>query len=297
MTLSIVIPSYKRADLLALCLQSLQLHAPVDAEILVVDDASTDGVISKTALQFAGVKCLRLEKSAGFCIAANAGIRATTGDIVELLNDDTQVRANWSKIAMRAFDDPTIGAVAPLVLQGIPDELLEAIIDSAGDIYHSGGFAQKRFHNRRLKDVKIEADIVFGASASSAFYRRSALENTGLFPENFVSYFEDVDLAHRLNRAGYRTRFEPASVVWHQVGASHGRKPSRQLLERQSLNEERVFWRNVSLRHLPVHVAVLSGKAIRRFREGMLIPFIVGRLRALSELREHIQHRQSVPHS
>jgi GT2 family glycosyltransferase len=138
---------------------------------------------------------------------------------------------------------------------------------------------------------------VFGASASSAFYRRSALERVGGFPESFHAYFEDVDLAFRLQRAGYRAVFEPASRVWHKGSASYGR-PRRRLLEQQSRNEERVFWRNIPgrdlLRALPRHLAVLAGKAVRRWREGTLVPFLCGRLRVLTEIPELVRHRRQL---
>ena len=67
MRFSILIPSYRRADLLALCLASVRRHAPPRAEILVVDDASAGGVISATAGRFAGVRVLRLGRRGGFC--------------------------------------------------------------------------------------------------------------------------------------------------------------------------------------------------------------------------------------
>src|SRR5262249_55221673 len=121
------------------------------------------------------------------------------------------------------------------------------------------------------------------------------LERVGGFPESFHAYFEDVDLAFRLQRAGYRAVFEPASRVWHKGSASYGR-PRRRLLEQQSHNEERVFWRNIPgrdlLRALPRHVAVLAGKAVRRWREGTLVPFLCGRLRLLTEIPDLIRHRR-----
>jgi GT2 family glycosyltransferase len=106
----------------------------------------------------------------------------------------------------------------------------------------------------------------------------------GGFPEEFGAYFEDVDLAWRIHRAGYRAVYEPRSVVWHRVGSSY--RPRRELLERQSQNEERVFWRNVPgvWRLLPRHAGVLLGKALRRVREGTLVPWAVGRLRAFAEV-------------
>ena len=122
-----------------------------------------------------------------------------------------------------------------------------------------------------------------------------ALVNIGCFPEDFTAYFDDVDVAFRLNRAGWRAMFEPASRVLHRVSASHG-KASRQLLEAQAFNEERVYWRNLPgqelARMLPWHVAVLAAKAWRRWREGTLCPFVCGRLRMLGEVRQLLKHRR-----
>jgi GT2 family glycosyltransferase len=127
---------------------------------------------------------------------------------------------------------------------------------------------------------------VWGASAAAAFYRRGAVLEAGGFPEHFGAYFEDVDLSFRLRRLGFEIVYEPAAVVWHRVSGSYGRTPSRRTLERQSCNEERVFWRNVRgrrlVRALPRHAAVLAGKALRRWQEGTLLPWLMGRVRALA---------------
>jgi GT2 family glycosyltransferase len=278
--LSIVIPSHRRADLLRLCLASVVRHAPLGTEIIVVDDGSAGALISLAALDFAGVRIIRNARSRGFCAAANAGIRASCGEIVELLNDDTQVAAGWADAALRCFADPTVGAVAPLVLQGSPDSE-PRIIDSAGDAYDPGGFAFKRGRGAALSGEYLQSCFVDAASGSSVFLRRSALLKSGLLPESFGAYFEDVDLSLRLARAGYRIRYEPASVAWHRVGSTYA-KHRREVVERQSCNEERLFWRNRAggWRTLVRHLAVLCGKAIRRMREGTLIPFAMGRLRA-----------------
>jgi GT2 family glycosyltransferase len=291
--LSIVIPSHQRTDLLSACLASVTRHAPAGTEVIVVDDASRGGRVGKVAAAFAGIKVLRLPRRSGFCVAANAGIRASTGEIVELLNDDTEVQAGWADAALAWFTDPEIAAVAPLVFSD-PEGTR---VDSAGDRYYLGGVAGKRGHGQAPAPEYFCSRPIFGASASSAFYRRSAFDRVGGFPESFQAYFEDVDLAFRLQRASYRAIFEPSSRVWHKIGASYGR-PRRRLLEQQSRNEERVFWRNIPgpdlVRALPRHLAVLAAKAVRRWREGNLLPFLCGRLRLLTEIPELIRHRRNL---
>jgi GT2 family glycosyltransferase len=291
--LSIVIPSHNRPDLLERCLVSLRSYAPAGTEVLVVDDASAGRQVTAVARRFAEVGVLRLKRRGGFCAAVNAGLRFVHRDVVELLNDDTEVTPGWAEAALAHFADPAVGAVAPLALRWPGGE--EATIDSAGDYYHLGGVAGKRGRGRRLSAELLQPGRVFGASASTAFYRRSALLGIGAFPEHFGAYFEDVDVAFRLHRAGYQVRYEPAARVLHRVSASHG-QPRRELLEQHSANEERVFWRNVPPRQwpraVPRHLAVLAAKAWLRLEEGNLLPFLLGRLRLVGELPELVRHRR-----
>lgn len=290
--LSIVIPTHQRSDLLERCLASVRRHAPPGVEVIVVDDASPDRQGARVASRF-GARIVRRTKRSGFATAVNAGIRASTGDIVELLNDDTEVGENWATAALSWFADKTIAAVAPLVLRW-PDGKR---IDSAGDQYYLGGIAAKRGHGEPVGPRYSRPTEVFGANASSGFYRRSALDEAGLLAESFGSYFEDVDLAFRLRRLGYRAMFEPASRVLHHVSASFGRT-GRQLLERQARNEERVFWRNMPFpalpRALPRHLAVLGAKAWRRWDEGSLTPWLLGKLSLLAGLRAHWRERRVI---
>ncbi len=299
-SLSIVIPSHTRPDLLRACLSTVCQYAPEGTEVVVVDDGSPQQAATAVARAFAGVRALGLPRRRGFCAAANVGIAAAGGSIVELLNDDTEVTAGWADAALVRFQDPSIAAVAPLVLcwpaeQKSGREWGSPTVDSAGDRYYVGGIAGKRGHRQALGPAYLRACRVFGASASSAFYRREALLQVGAFPDSFGAYFEDIDLAFRLHWAGYEVLFEPASRVLHHVSASYGR-PQRRLLELQSRNEERVFWRNLPgkelARALPSHLAVLAAKAWLRWQEGSLAPFLYGRLRLLAEVPALVRHRR-----
>jgi GT2 family glycosyltransferase len=293
--ISIIVPSHCRTDLLQACLGSLTAHAPPGTDILVVDDGSPEGAASAMARR-AGVRALRLAPRRGFCAAANAGIAAAAGHIVELINDDVEVSRGWAMPALRRFHDPDVASVAPLVLfPPAPGRCLK--VDSAGDSYYIGGIARKRFHERSLSGLDLRPAEVFGASACAGFYRRSALLRVGGFPEDFEAYFDDIDLAFRLHRAGYITCFEPASRVFHRAGSSYPAR-DRRLAERTSCNEELVFWRNLpaSLLHRAVlpHLAVLLAKACRRWSEGNLAPFLFGRLRTLTNLAALLRHRRDL---
>jgi GT2 family glycosyltransferase len=313
-SLSVVIPSHKRVDLLRLCLASISRFAPAGTEVIVVDDGSLGAAVSRTAGEFPGVKVVRRPRAGGFCAAANAGIAAASAPVVELLNDDAEVTEGWAHAALRWFADTRVAAVAPLVLQNDPSRRargLPPLIDTAGDEYDRGGFAFKRGMGQEYRTgerenggtgeprsfsspvlpfprspVLFEPGPVWGASGAAAFYRRDALLRASGFPEHFRAYFEDVDLSFRLRGLGYEIVYDPAAVVWHRVSGSYGKKPSRRVLEQQSCNEERVFWRNVRgrerLRWLPRHAAVLVAKAVRRFQEGTLLPWLLGRVRALA---------------
>lgn len=283
--LSILIPSYSRADLLAGCLRSILDHADgADLQIIVVDDASNEHAVFMTARSFPAVEVIRLAERTGFCAAINAGLSRAQADIVQVLNDDTEVTPGWFHAPLNRFQDsPELGSLAPLVLQwSNPGK-----IDSAGDGYDPGGYAYSRGKGELLSERWLTGCEVFSAAGSAAFFRREALVKVGGFPEDFIAYFDDIEVGFKLKEAGYHCWYEPQSKVLHHGSASQGKRPSRRLTEQLARNEERVFLRHLSSehrwRHLTRHAAVLGAKALRRWADGTLMPFCMGRVKAWSE--------------
>ena len=210
----------------------------------------------------------------GFAASANAGVRLASAPVVQLLNDDAFVAADWYRGPLELFADPDLAAVAPLVLRDDGS----GRIDSAGDEYDSGGFARPRGMGLLWRDGLFPRGFIDAASASAAFYSADWFRKVGGFDEGFGSYFEDVDLSLRLRKSGGNIVFEPGSVAWHRRGASFGR-PNRSLVRSQSRNEELLFRRH-SRSHRARHAAVLLLKGLRRLREGTLWPWIRGRFDA-----------------
>jgi GT2 family glycosyltransferase len=292
-SLSIVIPTHNGRGHLARCLPAVRRHAPAGTQVIVVDDASTDGTRAWLRTQHPWVELRTLPENRGFCHAVNAGLAAARGEVVELLNDDTEVCPGWAEAALGHFADPTVGSVAPLVL--CMDR--PGVIDSAGQEYHLCGWARNRGHGEPVGPAYLSAGEVFGPSGSSGFYRRSALARVGgLLPE-YGAYYEDVDLSFRLRWAGYRCVYEPAARVFHQGSASYGRQPERvvQLIAR---NEELVFWTNLRLGELLLGLLPHAGfqliRTVRKALAGQLGPFLRGKREALGLLRWVLRQRREL---
>ncbi len=291
---SIVVPTHNGRRLLERCLASIAEHRPPrrSIEVIVVDDASTDGTEDWLRETYPEVKVVRLTRNQGFCAAANAGVDAATGEFIQLLNNDAEVTAGWLEAGLAPFQDATIGSVAPLVLfRSNPGR-----VDSAGDGYAAFGWPSKRGHGQDASRwLRGPIGKVFGASGSSAFYRASGLRSVGVFDPFFGSYYEDVDLAFRLRWAGYECVHAPECLILHDVSATydHG---SLALQRRMSRNSEILFWSNMPvgwlLAALIPHLAFTFAQGIARFFQGRHGPFLQGKLEAIGQWRTLADRRR-----
>ncbi|WP_165234297.1 glycosyltransferase family 2 protein [Aquisphaera insulae] len=301
---SLVIPSFNGRKLLETCLASVFRHLPAGnawtVEVIVSDDASTDGTAEWLAAAHPTVRLLRREANGGFCAAANAGIEAARGHFIQLLNNDTEVTAGWLEAGLAPFADPTVGSVAPLVLvRSEPDR-----VDSAGDTYTLAGWPAKRGHGQAaLRWGGRPPEEVFAASGSSAFYRASALRHVGGFDPLLGSYYEDVDLGFRLRWAGYRCMFNPRCRILHEISATydHGRPA---LQRRMARNAELVFWSNMPRARLAAaiipHALLLTLQACWRLSRLRFLPFFLGKLdaaRSVTSIRDRRKLRADLSRS
>jgi GT2 family glycosyltransferase len=290
----VVIPTYNGRRLLETCLASIARHRPAAPaiEVIVADDASTDGTADWLANAYPDVHLVRLGRNAGFCAAANAGIDAAEGEYVQLLNNDTEVMAGWIAAGLAPFSDPTVGSVAPLVLVR-PDP---SRVDSAGDSYAFVGWPSKRGHGQdAARWLDHPSDRVFGASGSGAFYLAEALRRVGAFDPWFGSYYEDIDLAFRLRWAGYGCVFAPGCRILHEGSASYDHaRPALQ--RRMARNAEVLFWTDLPASWLVAavvpHLAFTAAQGLWRLARGRAGPFMLGKLDALRELPRFAARRR-----
>jgi GT2 family glycosyltransferase len=215
---SIVIPNWNGARFLRACLGSLRAQTYPAREVVVVDGASTDGSAELVRSDYPEVCLLVLSENRGFAGNVNAGIRRSRGELVALLNNDAVADPDWLEELVGGFSDPRVGSCASKMLLVEPPDVL----NSAGDFYSRDGLPGNRGVWEQDRGQYDEDQRVFGACAGAAAYRRSLLDDIGLFDERFFYQCEDVDLAYRAQLAGYVCRYVPSARVHHRLSATGG---------------------------------------------------------------------------
>ena len=287
---AVVIPNYNGERWLPGVLGSVAAQTLAPAEVLVVDDGSTDGSLALLAAQHPRVRVLALGANGGFAWAANRGIRAVTAEAVALVNTDVELAPDWLERAVAALAAaPRAASVATkLVDLGDPSLLYDA-----GDVLRRDGACAQRGRFERDDGSYDEPGEVFSACAGAALYRRSAVLAADGFEERFGTYLEDVDLGLRLRLAGWTCRWEPRAVARHAGGGSSAALPHGPgaWVERNTLL---LVARAFPLRWLPLVAYRQAGWAWHAARAGRLRAHLAGARMALAPLPAFVRERRAL---
>ena len=221
MRASIIIPNYNGKRFLETCLNAVrgQSYPRELTEVIMVDDASTDDSVQFARERYPEVKIVRLESNSGLAVGCNAGARAATGDLLVMLNNDTEAEPGWlAALAACAEQYPQAGAIASKML--LFDR--RTVLHNAGDLMGADGIPRNRGVWEEDRGQYDADTLVFGGCGGGVAYRREAWEQTGGFDERLFMYLEDVDLAWRLQLLGWEARFAPAARLYHQLSATGG---------------------------------------------------------------------------
>lgn len=207
-------PTLAAGDALADCLRSLEAQTLDRVEVIVVDNSGSHQVQS----QHSRVRVISNEKNVGFGVAINQGIRASDSPYIATLNDDAVADSRWlEKLVQAAEARPEIGMCASEVrLAGEP------VLDSAGMLIAIDGSSKQRGHGDPPEKFASSRETLF-PSGSAALYRRTMLDQIGLFDETFFLYCEDTDLGLRARWAGWECAYVPGAMVEHRYSHSAGR--------------------------------------------------------------------------
>ncbi len=217
--IAVVVVNWNGAHLLRTCLGSLRRQTFPDFETILVDNGSTDDSLELIAREFPEVKVLPLADNLGLAGGTNAGIGITDAPIIATLNNDTEADPRWLEELKLALDaHPEAGSAASKLL--LFDR--RDVIHSAGDFYGLNGLPGNRGVWEQDNGAYQTPEMIFGACAGAAAYRRAMLDDVGSFEDTFFMYCEDVDLSFRSQLLGYRCVYVPTAIVYHMLSATGG---------------------------------------------------------------------------
>ena len=305
--LSIVIVSWNVREDLRECLQSLlreegsRLESG-EIEIIVVDNASTDGTAEMVNLEFPRVKLLVNSQNLGYTKANNIGINHSRGKYILLLNPDTIVHQG----ALQALIDcaeshPEAGIIGAKLLN--PDGSVQRSARSFPDIgagLFRNTFLGRLFPNNPFVRRYLLADFGYDevrevdwVSGAAMLVRRDLIERIGGLDERFWAYCEDVDLCWRTWQAGYKVLFCPNAVITHKVGRS-----SDQRLVPSLIQHHKSMWlfylKNYRHRY-PLILFPLIGLGILIRLAGALLKVASHRLRLFFERKLVAKPKHQLP--
>lgn len=204
------------------CLGSLARQSYPDLEIIMVDNASSDGSVEFVRENFPQVTVIENETNTGFSGGNNIGIARSTGKYLFLLNNDTVVDEGCISELVRVIEEKGESCIGVFPKVNFHDEPM--FINSYGAVWNWKYYW--RDNRMGLLDLGQyrEPQEVFGSIFPALLVKRDAFLNIGMFDEYFFSYGEDFDICYRANLMGYKFFLSPGARVLHKFRASSGEK-------------------------------------------------------------------------
>ncbi len=220
-SVSAIVPTWNRADLLRSILSNLRAQTQVPEQIVVVDNGSQDE--SQLVAREFGVDLVVFSENRGFAFAVNEGIRRATGDWILIINNDVVLEPEWlERITDSAERENVPFAVGKLLR---PNEAHE--IDGSWDLISRAAYAWRCGYGKRDGAIWSTPRRVGFAPMTAALFRRDIFERIGVLETRFESYYEDVDFGVRCALAGIEGIYEPAAIALHMSKTTLGRGAAR----------------------------------------------------------------------
>ena len=230
---SVIIPNYNGSQYVIDCLNSLsqaiKQYPKSKFELIFVDNGSIDNscqlfndYFKQNKFSNLTFKIDRLKSNFGFAGAVNRGIKQSQHPWVVLLNNDLTMEPNWFQIISKEIQKNLNSKIITFFGTVLTKDGTK--FESQGLKYYFNGKCKnisngKPFSSKALK-LHSSNSLVWGASASLIVYKKEIIKKIGLFDDDFFAYEEDVDLAFRLNKLGYKTLYIPKAISYHLGGGT-----------------------------------------------------------------------------
>jgi len=218
LAVSVIVVNWNGREHLEVCVGSLLAQTLDGVEVLVVDNASSDGSAAFLRQRFgAAVRVLEQSENLGYAGGVNAGIRAARGRYLLALNTDTEVAADSLARLVAAADQwPNTGMFAPKILS-FDDR---GVLDNVGHLLYADGLSRGRGRLEPDRGQYDREEEIILPSGCAVLLRRAMLVDVGVFDPDLFAYCDDTDLGLRARLAGWRCRAVPAAVVFHKYSAA-----------------------------------------------------------------------------
>lgn len=269
---SVIIVNYNGGDYLQKAIDSLSAQTFTDFELLIVDNASSDGSADSVDLSAIGqARLIRLDDNLGFAGGNNLAAKAASSPWLALLNPDAAARPDWLAevhAAIARHGDTTMFASLQYAMHE------PGTLDGAGDAYLAYGFPWRGGFGHSSARIPAEGECFSPCGAAAIFRRDHFLEHGG-FDERLFCFCEDVDLGFRMRLAGERCIFLPDAIVEHAGGGLSGRASEFSIYHGWR-NRVWVYVKNMPmallLLTLPVHLALTGYLLVRAAMTGRFRP-------------------------
>ncbi|MCM3881616.1 MAG: glycosyltransferase family 2 protein [Vicinamibacterales bacterium] len=290
---SVIVLNFNGRQWLEPCLAATQSQLGAHGELILVDNASTDGSLDLVRERFPGVHVLSLDSNLGFAAGNNAGARIARGRCLAFLNNDTVPQPGWLDALKKPLLEDSGVALTTSRIVYLHDP---SIIDSAGDGYLRAGGAFKRFHGAGFSLGDASGDV-FGACGAACMIRRDVFAGLDGFDEDFFMVYEDVDLSYRARLRGHRCVYVANAIV-HHAGSGTLRKTSATAVFYGQRNLEWTYLKNTPssllLRSFPSHMAYDAAALLKYASVGLLGPYLKGKWAALKGTPSVLRKRAAV---
>ncbi|HYC79441.1 MAG TPA: glycosyltransferase family 2 protein [Candidatus Binatia bacterium] len=230
---SIILVIYNAKKFIKPVFDSIFSQTHKNFDVLAVINGSEDGSKEEIRLNYPQVRIIDPHENLWFAKGNNLGIRETDGEFVLLVNQDMVLEPDFIEKLLPAFDDWKVAAASGKILRyDFEHNQKTKIIDTVGVTMSSSGRGKDRGQLEEDRGQYENIEQVFGVSGACPMYRRSALEKVQYveherveyYDEDFVAYWEDVDLSWRFNNAGMKSLYVPQAVAYHgrTAGQSKG---------------------------------------------------------------------------
>ena len=251
---SVLIVSYNVKEHLLQCLEALRTNTDVPTELVIVDNASSDGSGDAVAEAYPGAILLRESKNHGFGRAANIGLERCTGRFVLLLHPDVTVDSGCvGRLADFLLTRQDAGAIGPLLR--FPNGKVDADCRRSFPVpstlfYRTVGLSRlfprsARFGRHNMGHMPDnEVHEMDAGSAACLMFRKTAVDRVGFFDPRYFMYGEDLDLCYRLKLGGWKIFYTPSATAVHNKGAAVVQAHGKMLFQ-----EHRAMWAYHSKHH------------------------------------------------